>query len=61
MSQELFQIDEQTAINCNPGGRFHGWLFRRHPDGQWISVRKLEPIANPFGALSHYRAEGDFA
>ncbi len=29
------------------GGRFHGWLFRRHPDGQWVSVQKLsleEPV-----------------
>lgn len=51
MAQELFQIDDSTAINCNPQGRFHGWLFRKHPDGQWVSVRKLEPVANPFGVL----------
>lgn len=24
------------------GGRFDGWLMHRHPDGQWISVRKLD-------------------
>lgn len=49
-SQELFKLNEQQAVQCNPGGRFHGWLFRRHPDGQWISERKLEQteIPNPF-------------
>jgi hypothetical protein len=24
------------------GGRWDGWLMRKHPDGQWVSVRKLE-------------------
>lgn len=24
------------------GGRFHAWLMRKHPDGQWVSVHKLE-------------------
>lgn len=23
-------------------GRWKGWLFRKHADGQWVSVRKLE-------------------
>ena len=23
------------------GGRYDGWLMHRHPDGQWITVRKL--------------------
>lgn len=23
------------------GGRFDGWLMWKHPDGQWVSVRKL--------------------
>lgn len=29
------------------GGRFNGWLMRKHPDGQWVSVQKLpvEPLA----------------
>ena len=39
---ELFELPDGTAICCNPGGRFHGWLFARHPDGQYVSVRKLE-------------------
>lgn len=28
---------------CLDGGRFHGWLMWRHPDGQWVSKHKLEP------------------
>jgi hypothetical protein len=26
------------------GGRWDGWLFQRHPDGQWVSQRKLERV-----------------
>lgn len=37
----LLLIDERTAVKVG-GSRFDGWLFRKHPDGQWISVRKLE-------------------
>ena len=33
------------------GGRFNGWLMHRHPDGQWVSVVKLQEVdptsANP--------------
>lgn len=28
---------------CMDGGHFHGWLMWKHPDGQWVSKRKLEP------------------
>jgi hypothetical protein len=33
------------------GGRFDGWLMRKHPDGQWVSEIKLEtedPMDNDF-------------
>lgn len=26
---------------CLDGGRFNGWLMWKHPDGQWVSKRKL--------------------
>lgn len=29
------------------GGRWHGWLMRRHADGQWISIAKLAAV-DPF-------------
>ncbi|QWY83221.1 hypothetical protein [Rhizobium phage RHph_X2_25] len=36
-------------------GKWKGWLFRKHPDGQWVSVRKLDeadPVeGSPFAAL----------
>ncbi len=47
MAQELFELPDGTAVCCNPGGKFHGWLFTHHPDGQWVSIRKLEPAKQP--------------
>lgn len=36
-------------------GKWKGWLFRKHPDGQWVSVRKLDeddPMeGNPLAAI----------
>lgn len=36
------------------GERFDGWIMALHPDGQWVSVLKLESIepASPLSALS---------
>ena len=51
MAQELFDLGDGIAVACNPGGRFHGWLFKKHPDGQYVSIGKLPVIANPFGNL----------
>jgi hypothetical protein len=39
----IFDLGNGTGVCSNPKGRFHGWLFRRHPDGYWVSLRKLEP------------------
>lgn len=57
--QELFRIDDNMAVNSNPGGRFHGWLFRKHPDGQWVSVRKLDAIPVGLSALRSSPATGE--
>ena len=43
---DLFPMDHGVAI----GGRFDGWLMWRHPDGQWVSIRKLRED-DPFAAL----------
>lgn len=48
-----------AKINENEGvcldGRWKGWLFRKHSDGQWVSVRKLDLTdpnnANPLAHL----------
>ncbi len=30
--------DKQNAICIE--GRFYGWAFYKHPDGQWVTLRK---------------------
>lgn len=42
--QELFDVGGGLAVSFNPRGRFHGWLFRQHPDGQYVSVHKLNKL-----------------
>lgn len=39
---EMFEIGGGLFLCCAPGSRWHGWRFRRHPDGQYVSVRKSE-------------------
>lgn len=38
---EILVLNGNGAGICI-GGRFDGWLMKKHPDGQWVSVRKLE-------------------
>lgn len=38
----IVQRNPDKAVDIS-GGRFHGWLFYRHQDGQFVSERKLEP------------------
>lgn len=48
-----------AKISANEGvcleGRWKGWLFRKHADGQWMSVRKLDEVdpmeGNPLASL----------
>jgi hypothetical protein len=37
----VLQRNPDMAVDLSGGG-FHGWLFWKHPDGQWVSKRKLE-------------------
>jgi hypothetical protein len=37
----LLQHSPNKAVDLS-GGRFHGWLFYQHPDGQYVTERKLE-------------------
>ena len=46
MTQQIFALSTGFAVCCNPGGRLHGWLLRKHPDGQWVSVEKLIDVAS---------------
>lgn len=37
----LLQRHPDIAVDLR-GKDWHGWLFKKHPDGQWVSMRKLE-------------------
>lgn len=50
-AQQLFDLGDGRVVNFNPAGRFHGWIFRRHPDGHFVSERKLEPVKLPRSIL----------
>lgn len=35
-------VDANYAV-CLKDGDYYGWLFNRHPDGQWVTVRLALP------------------
>lgn len=37
----LLQINPERAADLRKDSRYFGWLFYRHPDGQWVTLRKL--------------------
>ena len=49
-NDEMFAVGDGLFFRMNPGGRFHGWLFRQHPDGFYVSVRKCSVV--PRAALA---------
>lgn len=50
MQPLVFLTGAGEGISFDPQGKFHGWLMKRHPDGMWTSVRKLE-VVDPFESL----------
>jgi hypothetical protein len=49
---KMFLLDDYRAV-CF-GGRWHGWEFVKHPDGHWVSARKLpetEPTIDPLFSM----------
>ena len=42
-SDSLYHPNSIWAV-CLDGSKWHEWLFFRHPDGQWVSERKLEQL-----------------
>lgn len=52
-TRELFELPDGNVVCC--GGKWHGWLFRRYPDGQLVAWRKLKP-AKPYPD-DHYLAK----
>ncbi len=47
----FFELPDGKLVCFNSGGRFHGWLFRRHPDGQFVSVQKLAEVQPPLDSV----------
>ena len=35
---------ELVYAACLDGGRYHGWLMWKHPDGQWVTKRKMTSL-----------------
>lgn len=35
------------AIEEDQRSQFYGWLFAKHPDGQWVTLADLKPKARP--------------
>jgi hypothetical protein len=53
---ELFDFGDGFVFCFNPGGRAHGWLYRRLGDGSLVSIRQLQrvpvvPGTDPAGLL----------
>lgn len=46
-TQQHFDLGDGRVVCFNPAGRFHGWVFRRHPDGYLVSDQKLEALPLP--------------
>lgn len=40
----LVQIYPDRAVDLRKESKTFGWLFYRHPDGQFVSLRKIEPL-----------------
>ena len=50
---QMFDIGNGEFVHFSQNGRFHGWIFRRGSDGQYVSVRQMNavsdfPPASPF-------------
>lgn len=37
----LLQVNPHCAARLDTSAEDHGWLYTRHPDGQWVTLRKL--------------------
>lgn len=37
----LLQQNPDCAARLDPEAKDHGWLYTRHRDGQWVTLRKL--------------------
>ena len=47
------------AIQLDPEHEWHGWLFFKHPDLQWVSLCKINRIEELEAELENYRDISD--
>lgn len=47
---QMFDMLHGRYLCFDPTGRWHGWEFYKHPDGQFVSIAKRE-WAEPLSAL----------
>ena len=38
------RLAPELAVDDNPASRQFGWLFAKHPDGQWVTLADLKPL-----------------
>ena len=43
MAEAVNQHGQKRAVETDKADRFYGWVFYKHPDGQWVTLRKATP------------------
>lgn len=38
------------AVDVDKDSRYFGWLFFKHPDGQWVTVADIKAVAEQLNA-----------
>lgn len=38
------QFGEPRAIEMDPANRAYGWVYYKHPDGQWVTLRPATDV-----------------
>mgnify|MGYP001577524619 CR=1 FL=1 len=39
------KLTPDLAVEDDERSRHYGWLFAKHPDGQWVTLADLKPLA----------------
>lgn len=39
----LLQVNPHCAADLNADRKTYGWLYTKHPDGHWVTHRKMSP------------------
>lgn len=42
-NKEIISLDGRHMVCINPESRYNGWVFYKHPDGQWVTERRALP------------------